>query len=235
MIKVDKKLFEKFPDAKIYTFVARGLNNKGESSELLEKLREAEKEVRHKPELEDYREHPYIASWREAFRAFDFNPNKNPPSVANLIKRTRSGTELPFVSKLVCIFNIISLKYIIPAGADDTDCLEGQLVLGPALGDEKYYPLAGGKMENPKPGEIILYDDANKTVFCRAWCWKNGDPSKITEDTHNATINLDILPPVSEEHAEKAAEELERLIKKYCGGELEKHLFTKDLRKAELS
>lgn len=217
------EVFSLFPTMVQYTLVAKGVNNKGEAPELELLLREAEEAIRENSSFEDIKVHPMIASWRDAFTSFGINPNQCPPSVANLIKRTRSGKDLPFVNKLVCIFNIISLSYVIPAGGDDIGCLKGDLILGPATGDEEYTPLGGGKTEFPKVGEIILYDATAKIAFCRAWCWKNGDVSKITEESSHAAINLNILPPASAEAGSEAAEKMALLIKEYCGGDITVH------------
>ena len=218
-LTIDPRVYKLFPASVQYTLVVKGLDNTGESPKLLARLRAAEARVRADAAFADWKAHPKVAAWRDAFALFGFNANKCPPSVANLIKRTRAGKDLPFVNKLVCIFNIISLENILPAGADDLAALTGDLVLGPATGAETYIPLGGGEPEKPLPGEIILYDTGNNTVFCRAWCWKNGDASKVLETSRDVSINIDILPPVREEEGRAAADSLVALVREYCGGQ----------------
>jgi len=153
------------------------------------------------------------------------NPNKFPPSIANLVKRTRSGKDLPFVNRLVAIFNVVSLKHRIPCGGDDLAGVTGDVMLMPATGDEIYEPLGNPEaVERPNPGEIILADTGRRTVFCRGWCWKNGDPSKITRESRLVAINLDAQPPVDLRTLGQAAEELSGLLAAHCGGTAETHL-----------
>ena len=57
---------------------------------------------------------------------------------------------------------------------------------------ENYVPLGQPDvLEHPQPGVVIYYDTATKDVFCRAWCWKNGNRSKLMPETTNAVINVD--------------------------------------------
>jgi DNA/RNA-binding domain of Phe-tRNA-synthetase-like protein len=219
-ISIAPEVFQTWPDYRRIVVTGSDLDNSGEDDDLLALLRKAEAEVRQDPEMENFKEYPPIASWRSVFEQMGLNPNKFPPSIANLIKRTRSGKDLPFVNRLVAIFNIISLKYRIPCGGDDLECVTGGVRLGPAKGDEVFAHLGNPEsVENPAPGEIILYDTGNGSVFCRGWCWKNGDPSKITPRSRFAAINLDAMPPVSESAHRQAADELMALVERYCGGE----------------
>lgn len=224
-IMIAHEVFEKWPEYRRYVVVGRDLENAEEDPELLDLLREAEAAVRIDPELENFKDYPPIASWRSVFEQMGLNPNKFPPSIANLIKRTRSGKDLPLINRLVAIFNIISLKYRIPCGGDDLECLKGDLRLGPANGDELFEHLGNPEaVENPAPGEIILHDTGNGNVFCRGWCWKNGDPSKITQATRFVAINLDALPPVNADTHHIAAAELVELLRKHCGGKIDLRL-----------
>lgn len=224
-IEIAHEVFETWPSYRRIVVVARDVDNAEEDPELEALLREAEASARLDPELENHREYPRIASWRSVFERMGLNPNKFPPSIANLIKRTRSGKDLPFINRLVAIFNIISLKYRIPCGGDDLAGVTGNVRLMPASGDETYEPLGNPEaVERPNPGEIVLADTGRRTVFCRGWCWKNGDPSKITRDSRLVAINLDALPPVDLETLKAAAAELVDLTSRHCGGTAVMHL-----------
>ena len=159
---------------------------------------------------------------RQAFQSFQVNPNKCPPSIFNLVKRVRSGASLPFINPLVCIFNVVSLRHCIPAGGDDLDKVVGGIRLGYADGTETYVPLGQpDARETPNPGEIILVDPGNKDVFCRAWCWRNGHPSRIEASTRRVAINVDALPPVTPETGRAAAEEVAALVERFCRGRVQ--------------
>lgn len=224
-IGIDPEVYAAWPSYRRIVVLVRDVDNAEADPALEALLREAEAAARLDPELENHKEYPRIASWRGVFERMGLNPNKFPPSIANLVKRTRSGKDLPFVNRLVAIFNIISLKYRIPCGGDDLEGVTGDVMLMPAKGDETYEPLGNPEaVERPNTGEIILVDTGRKTVFCRGWCWKNGDPSKITRESRKVAINLDAQPPVDLETLGKAAEELAALVKAHCGGTAELHL-----------
>ena len=221
-IRIDEDLFKAFPGYVRHVVIAEDLDNRGgpeDHASLEALLREAESAVRADDAFADPRMHPRLAAWRDAFQSFGVNPNKCPPSVFNLIKRVRSGTAMPFINPLVCLFNILSLRHCIPAGGDDLDKVVGDIRLGCADGTEIYTPLGKpDEVEHPVPGEVILMDTGNQSVFCRSWCWRNGHPSRIEATTRRVTINLDALPPVSPEEGLQAAQELVALLLGACGG-----------------
>lgn len=221
-ISIDPRVFSLFPGYARHVVVAEGLDNTGgpeRHPELLALLRAREAAVRADPALEDPKALPRLLAWREAFQAFRVNPSKCPPSILNLVKRVRGGTELPFVSPLVCLFNVVSLGHLLPAGGDDLDKVAGGILLAPAEGTETYTPLGQpGVVERPAPGEVILMDTGSREVFCRAWCWKNGHPSRIEPDTRRVAINLDALPPVTAAEGLAAAQEVADLLGRFCAG-----------------
>jgi len=65
----------------------------------------------------------------------------------------------------VALFNYISIKYLIPCGGDDVDKIEGNLHLGFAKGDEWFVALGSEEKENPRPGEVIYFDDKTLKVI----------------------------------------------------------------------
>ena len=220
-ITISDEIFGMFPGYARHVLIVRNADNTVINAELLNELREAESRIRADDSFLEFKNHPRIASWRSAFEKFKVNPNQCPPSIANLIKRVRGGKDMPYVNSLVAIFNIISMRYVIPAGGDDLDKVTGDIALKRADGSETYVPLGSpGTFEHPKPGEIILCDTGSGDVFCRAWCWKNGDRSRIENATKSVAINVDALPPVTAEEGFAAAADTASLVRKYCGADV---------------
>ena len=221
-IGIEEPLFTAYPGYVRHVVIAEGLDNgggPGDHPDLAAALRACEANLRTDPAFQDLKAHPRLASWREAFQAFGANPNKCPPSICNLLKRVRGGAELPFINPLVCLFNILSLRYLLPAGGDDLDQVQGDLVLAYAQGTETYTPLGRpGEVERPFAGEVILVDRGSQQVACRSWCWKNGHPTRIEATTRRAAINPDALPPIGPGEGLRAAEDLAALLTGACGG-----------------
>jgi len=234
-IQIAPEIFTSYPGYARHVLIAEEVDNSAQNAELSAMLIAAQEALRGDASFTDLAAHPRIASWRGVFEKFGTNPNRCPPSIANLIKRVRAGKDLPYINSLVCIFNIISMKYILPAGGDDLDKVVGDIRLAHASGAETYVPLGlPCAAENPRPGEIILYDTGNGDVFCRAWCWKNGDRSRIEETTRRVAVNVDAMPPVGAEEGRAAAEETAELVRRFCGGRVSIHRLSKDTDSLEL-
>ena len=215
---VDSRIFARFPGFRRAVVVAENIDNRGQSEELLSLLRRAEEEVRGEA-LASFPDLPKLNIWVEAFRVLGLNPKKHPPSIVNMIKRVRSGKDLPYINTLVAIFNWAALHYTLSCGGDDLATVRGNLILTEADGSEFYSPLGQPEVrEHPAPGEVIYMDDAAKEIFCRAWCWKNGDPSKLLPETRRAAINIDgMLPAFSLEELLEIAEQVSAKVRQYTG------------------
>lgn len=214
---INPEVFVRYPGYMRAVVIAENISNTDEQLELFAELKACEQHVR-ETLTDDFKEHPRLAVWADTFRSLGINPNKYPPSVVNLVKRVLGGKDLPYINTLVAIFNCTSLRHLCPCGGDDLAVVQGDLLLTFAQGDETYIPL--GKpdvVEHPRSEEIIYMDTATKDVFCRAWCWKNGDRSKLAPSTASAAINIDIMPPLGMKDAEHIAEEVSGMLQKYAG------------------
>jgi lysyl-tRNA synthetase class 2 len=211
--------------------VAKGLNNRGESEELLRLLRQEEQKAVQDSSLQDIKNHPRIASWRQAYQRFGSNPNKFYPSVESLCRRARRGDQLPYINTAVAIFNYFSLKHVVPSGADDIASAAGDLRLTIAKGDEPFTPFNSTTIEYPDPGEVIYFDGG--AVMCRRWNWRQGDQTKLTPETTDIVINVDCLPPVTPEQARALTVELADLVRQLCGGDVRTELLSKDRNEVE--
>ena len=215
---VSQEVLTKFPEYIRGVVIAKGVNNNGENQKLINLLRKAEQDATRDESLQNIKNHPRIAPWRQAYSAFGTNPNKFYCSIESLGRRARRGDHLPYINTLVALFNYFSLKHMVPSGGDDLDRVEGKLYLTLARGDEPFTPLNSEAVEYPAPSEVIYIDD-NK-VMCRRWNWRQGDQTKITPATTNVVINVDCLPPVSKGEAEVMTKELADLVKEFCGGKV---------------
>lgn len=217
---IDETIFSRFPDFRRVVVLAEGIDNHGEHPELLTLLRSAEKKARGE-DMAAFPELPRLSVWVEAFRALGINPKKHPPSVVNMIKRVRSGKDLSYINSLVAIFNCLSLENLLSCGGDDLEVVKGDLALTVSDGTENYTPLGQADIrEHPAAGEVIYMDTATREVFCRCWCWKNGNTSKLTEDTRRAAINIDgMLPVFTLGQLEELGRRTAELLNRFTGAE----------------
>jgi len=219
-------VFENHPDLKIGLIITTNIRNSGSSSILAQMLREEEEKIRNSFAIETFREHPHIASLQEVHRSFGSNPNKHPPSAQALVKRILKGGELPSINPLVDAYNVISLRYIVCAGAEDIDACQGDIVLTYATGSESFKLIGEEEGDTPKPGELVYKDDIG--VICRKLNWREGDRTRTTDQTTNAVVVIEGFPPFSQKDLEKALNEAAGLLQKYCKAQTRMEILTKD-------
>lgn len=194
------------------------VDNHGQAPEITQLLREAESEAVGRIGDTPIAEHPNSISWREAYRKFGAKPKDYPSSIENLIRRILKGEQVRHINKLVDIYNLISLKHVVPVGGEDTNKIQGDVSLTFADVNEKAVIMLGEKDPRPPHPNEVIYKDDNGAI-CRRWNWKEADRTKLTEDTSNAFIVIEALPPVDRAQLQVALLELADLIKVHCKAE----------------
>jgi DNA/RNA-binding domain of Phe-tRNA-synthetase-like protein len=217
LLKIDSAIFEIFPEVQLSVLSARGVDNRGDVAELRERLRGSEKALVQAFNALPVTEHPRISAWREAYRKFGAKPKKYPSSIESLARRTLKGETVRSINKLVDIYNCVSLSHLLPAGGEDLDAVRGDIQLTFAGEHEPPVRLLGEpEPRPPSPGEVIYTDEVG--AICRRWNWKEADRTKLTEDTVNAVLVIEALPPTSRLELEAAANELRQEIERHCSG-----------------
>ncbi len=215
-IYLTEKLIEQFPDAQIGVLVMKGCQNPPSSSEIQALLAKTQDETRGRFEGQVVSQLPQIAPWREAYRQFGAKPKKYPSSIENLLKRVLKRENLNSINSLVDIYNIISLRHVLPVGAEDLSKMEGDLRLAVAGENEQPVQLLGEREARPPyPNEVFYTDDIG--AICRRWNWKEADRTKLTNDSKDVVFVLEILPPVTPDQLKEALTDLEQLLKHFLG------------------
>ncbi len=186
---VSKEFFEKVDNAVFGIIIAKGVDNHKKHEFINELLNESIKECQKYYEGKVIKESVPITYYRDAFRKLDINPNKYMCSIEALVTRTVKKGEMPNINTLVDLGNALSLKYNIPLGIHDIDKFSGNIEIREAKGTEDFIPFGGEGVEHPDKGEIIYV--SGNDVKTRRWTWRQGENSKITENTTNIFIPLD--------------------------------------------
>ena len=232
-LKIDPVIFEQYPDVLLGVAVLSNIDNKGEGEELAQALREAEKSAVNKIGNTSVVEYSHIVPWREAYRKFGAKPKKYPSSIENLIRRILKGEQVRHINKLVDVYNVISLRHLVPVGGEDADKIKGDVSLTIAGESEEPVTLLGEREARPPyPKEVIYKDDVG--TICRRWNWKEADRTKLTEDTKDAFIVIEGLPPVGREQIQTALSELSELLEKHCNCEVATSILDKDNMEVEI-
>jgi len=230
--KIEPNVFEKFPGLILGVVFANQVDNEGEDAEVLQLIREKEKEIRANYNTETLSQIPRIESWRRAYSSFGATPKKYKSSVESLYRMILKGVDLRHINNIVDIYNYISIKHVIPAGGDDRAKVEGDIVLKFAGGEEPFVSLNSREKEVAKKGEVIYVDD--KEVLCRRWNWRECDKTKMTEGTKEVVLVIEGLPPVDREDVLKITEDLCGLIREHCKSETQIVILDKAQREVEI-
>jgi DNA/RNA-binding domain of Phe-tRNA-synthetase-like protein len=207
-----------FPDYRVAFVVAEGLMIAPERETALDALiAEREEAARARWGGTELAQIPGVAAWRAAYKGFGIKQTRYRSSVERLVKNVLAGRPLARVNAFVDLYNAVSLKHVLPLGADDLDRVAPPLSFRYARETDSFVDMAdaeeGGEPEAAKPGEVI-YGDANH-VLCRRWNWRQDARSIIQPETRRAvvTVQSNGVGDVG-----VGASDLVDLIAKFCGG-----------------
>ncbi len=230
---IDEHIFEQYPGVRVGVIGARGVDNRSEDPEIPALLEAEQRRMAGELAGVTVVEHPRVAPWRDAYRRFGAKPKRYRSSIENLVRRVLKGSALPSIHPLVDLYNVVSLRHLLPVGGEDLGTIKGPIFLTFAGDEEPPVRLLGERQERPPyPGEVI-YRDGVSTI-CRRWNWKEADRTKLTPGTRDAVLVIEALAPAGEAELSAALEDLAGLIERYCGGRLSQHLLDRDNRRADL-
>ena len=228
--RVEPRVFELVPHFCRGVVVALSVDNTATENAALEGLLRQRAEAI-EGDSEVSQDHPKIKAWGEVYKTFPIAKDKGrvEPSVAALVRRIKGGkaASIRFISPLVCISNLISLRHLTPSGLVDADKVEGDLVLGAARGEERFEPISGDGVHSPQPGEIIYYDTGTDAVLCRAWNSRGGRAGMIFPNTRSAIIDVDcLLTTMPYDEVALATNEVARLVEQHCAARTTVHFLS---------
>jgi DNA/RNA-binding domain of Phe-tRNA-synthetase-like protein len=205
-VNLDPAVLALRPDYRVLVLVAEGLEPGPGDAHSERLLTDAEERARERFADTPVEEHPHLAAWREAFRAFGAKPQRTRPSAEALLRRAGDG--LPRVDRLTDVYNAVSVTHVLPLGGEDLDRYAGPARLVRAEGTEAFGTTAGGAeaVEHPRPGEVVWRDDAG--VTCRRWNWRQCVRTRLTTATTRAVFLLDALGPLDDDALAAAGDDL---------------------------
>lgn len=216
---VDPQIFTTFDNPRIAVTFAEGVQSDSILSMSHLRLGALASDIREEYSGSVVTQLPKIAAWRTAYQAFGAKPREYPSSVEALYRRTLQGKPIAGNLPIVDIYNYISLKHMLPVGAEDTDNIVGDLRLTYATAYEKPVKVLGRDEEQPpQQGEVIYADDEG--AVCRRWNWREVARTALSSETSNCVLVLEALNPVTDNELRNAQQELGNLVETYCGGRL---------------
>lgn len=195
--------------------VVAGLNNRADDDAFTSVYQSLQASIVRDESLAGVRADPRIAGYRNLHDAFGVTDTTMTSSPESIFKALFEHRVLPPINLLVDIYNYVSLKFRISAGAHDLDKVSASIELATTRGDERFLPLGRSKPQ-PIPVGEYAYKDADGEVVCRLEC-RQSDKTKIQLSTRNALFILQGHPATSATTMSAALEELKDLLSKHCG------------------
>lgn len=239
--KVFDEIFKYFPELNVGVIIAQGIDNSKKSKKVTSLFQEAVEYVKltYTPEeatdpkliAQHLAKSPLISAWRAAYEEFGVKTHYN-TNVETLMANIVSGNPPKSRNSLLDMCRYISLKNIIPLGAYDLDKIEGDIYLGLANTGEKFLPADSSGAERVDKNEVVYSDGGG--ILCRKWNWKEGRKAQVTEQTENAVIILDALPPITRGKLNTILSEASDLINMACGGKLSYRIASKKKERVDI-
>jgi DNA/RNA-binding domain of Phe-tRNA-synthetase-like protein len=227
MLRYDiSDIIAEYADIHIGVIVCRGLNNRSSHPQLAQLQQNALKVAKLKIGDQPLTQHPYIASWRQIYKRFGTKPGDYRPSAENLLRRALKTGQLYRINTAVDIYNIVSVKYLLPMGGFDIDHVDGTIRLRKSDGGESFHPLGTKGPEETYLGEIVYADDSR--VLTRRWNYRDAVETQITEDTVNVVMFFDASAEIPINVVTDAMEEFMTRLRESCGGNIVHAIASKD-------
>ena len=213
---IQKELFDALPDLTIGMVVVKDVDNIHPFQEIDDLLTQAVEEMKKSFVGDKVQEHPRIKPWRDAFSKLGISGSKFPSSIESMARRILKKDPFPRINALVDLYNIISLRFLVPMGGHDLDTIEGNIYLRFTEGWEPFTPMGGGETVTVPKGELVYCDD--REVLTRNWVWRQCEKDKVTEKSKNIFIPIDVLGEIGRDRAGEIIHALSKLIPRYLGG-----------------
>jgi DNA/RNA-binding domain of Phe-tRNA-synthetase-like protein len=130
------------------------------------------------------------------------------------LRRLTKQGELPSISTLVDLANLVSIRHALPVAVFDRSAISGGLAVRFARGDEPWADLGSSATERPAPDEVIFVDEAG-AVAARRWCWRQSAESAARDGTTDILVTVEGHHEGAADDVRAALEQLEALIRTY--------------------
>ena len=186
---VSKDFFDKVSDAYFGVVVVKDFDNTKSYDYIDSEFNKNLEDCKSKFLGIKVKENDLIIPYRDAFLKLGINPNKYMCSIEALMTRISKGHEIPRINSIVDLCNSLSLKYILPIGVHDVDNFKGDIEIRKAKEGDTFVPFGSEEVESPDAEEFVYASGSE--VKTRRWTWRQGEKSKLTENSKYLFIPID--------------------------------------------
>lgn len=216
LFRHDPAVLERFPTTSGGVVHAVGVSNGSVSPGLGEAFRAEQERTLERIGDTPLAELPSLAAWRRVFSGFGVEPTRYRSAVEALLRRLTKQGELPSVSPLVDLGNLVSIRHALPVAVLDLAAVTGAVTVRFARGDEPFTDLGSEVVESPAPGEVVFVDEGG-LVHARRWCWRQSAQSATTAGTTEILVTVEGHHPGARDDVRAALTDLEQLVTEHAG------------------
>jgi DNA/RNA-binding domain of Phe-tRNA-synthetase-like protein/GNAT superfamily N-acetyltransferase len=211
MFGYDRAVAERYPTIRAGVVHAAGLANGPSAPDLLQAYRAEQRAALERLSGTAMGDIPSIAAWRRAFTQFGAKPTQYRNAAEALLRRLGKHGDIPTISTLVDIGNLVSIRYAMPVAVFDRARVAGSITVRFAEGGERFADLGSSEAVAPEPGEVIFVDEEG-AVCARRWCWRQSAESATGAATDEALYVVEGHHDAAEQDVEAAASDLVALL-----------------------
>ena len=216
LFRVDPAIFSLFPNLRIVTALIEGIDN-ATANECVNRFWRTSWESASNLGLPNAQTHPHVAAWRAAMRAAGVHHKDHPSSIEAILRRALRGGEAFSINPLVDLYNGVSLRHVVPAGAFDLDDLPGDLELRPSRSDDRFQALDAAAIEPVAPGEVSYVSGGE--IVTRHFVWRQSKVGLVRDATQRAFFVSEMLDTIGDDVAEHVRQEIADAISNCFGVE----------------
>jgi DNA/RNA-binding domain of Phe-tRNA-synthetase-like protein len=217
MFAYDDAVAERYPTIRAGVIHATRLTNGRSSAELLDEYQAAQRAASDRLHTTAIADLPSIAAWRRAFTQFGAKPTQYRNAAEALLRRLAKHGDIPTISTLVDIGNLVSIRYTMPVAVFDLASVAGSITVRFATGNELFTDLGSTGSVSPDPGEVIFVDSDN-VVSARRSCWRQSAQSATSATTVDALVVVEGHHDTASGDVEAALTDLTSLLAAYQPG-----------------
>ena len=213
----DARIVENYQNLVAGVIVATGMSNSASPSRLWALYQSEQDEVKARIGDTPLSELDSLKAWRRAISAFGVSPTKYRSAAESLLRRLTKKGDIPSISTLVDIGNMVSIRYGLPVAIFDIAQISRPITVRYAGGTERFTDLGSDQIVNPEAGEVI-FSDERQMVVARRWCWRQSATSAAHGGTTDAVVTVEAHHANGSADIVNALEDLLTLLAEYAGG-----------------
>ncbi len=210
----DAEIVDRFPSIVGGVIFADGLVNGPTPPQLQEAYQAEQASVGERLAVTPIAELPSIAAWRRTFTACGVKPTQHRVAAEALLRRLHKHGNIPTISLLVDLGNLVSIRYGLPVAVLDQATVSGGTTVRFADGTERFTDLGSDVAVAPAPDEVIFVDD-DGLVSARRWCWRQSGQSATSTTTTTALFTVEAMHVEGSGDVAAALHDLSDLLQRF--------------------